>query len=147
MGSKIFVNFTRYDYDECIRRLNGEIQAIFKPIISLDNDENIKFKTAVDKTLNTNQDTNISQNKTTKILKWTEADVEKWFTENNIHPNIEFHLKPCDGQLLYEYYLIQKETPDFFRRTLSTGMSNFKPVLIKDIAVFSLELKKIVAST
>jgi hypothetical protein len=28
LGSKIYVNFTKYDFDECMRRLNGELQGV-----------------------------------------------------------------------------------------------------------------------
>ena len=189
MGSKIFVNFTRYDYAECIRRLNVEVQAVYNfgklqsaanelklnPVISSSTDENAMYKIVVDNLVNKNpqkenthsetmhikNDINvhqlttvskvpgpsITQNKNLKIFKWTEGDVEKWLADKKIHPNIELHLKPCDGHLLYEFYLIKKESPDFFCRSLAISKSHFKPVYIRDIAVFSLELKKIVALT
>ena len=78
-----------------------------------------------------------------KEMSWSEVEVENWLNEKRIHPNIEHHLKPCDGSLLYEFYLIKKEAPDFFYRSLAINKNNFKPVLIRDVAVFSLELKKI----
>ena len=85
----------------------------------------------------------IKQNANIKELNWSEADVEKWCMEKKIHPNIELHLKPCNGQLLYEFFLIKIESPDFFYRSLAINKSNSKPVLIRDVAIFSLELKKI----
>ncbi len=30
LGSKIFVNFTRYEFNECIRRLKVELDAVLK---------------------------------------------------------------------------------------------------------------------
>ena len=179
------MNFTRYEYTECIRRLNVEIQAVFNfgklqnaanelklnPVIGSGKDENAMYKIVVDNLLNKDKDpkqdqvtskqqtinkndlvqkvptTIITQNKNIKILKWTESEVEKWLLEKGIHPNIELHLKPCDGQLLYEFYLIKKESPDFFYRSLAINKSNCKPVMIRDVAVFSLELKKVVSLT
>ena len=81
--------------------------------------------------------------KSIKELNWSESDVEKWFLEKKIHSNIELHCKPCNGQLLYEFYLIKVESPDFFYRSLAINKNNNKPVLIRDVAIFSLELKKI----
>ena len=38
MGTKIFVNFTKYEYEECIRRLLNEIN----PVLELENVDLVK---------------------------------------------------------------------------------------------------------
>ncbi len=182
MGSKIFVNFTRYEYSECIRRLNVELQAVQNfaklqkaasdlkenPALSASKDENSMYKIVIDNFLNKETSKNekkneitpptvefisqleskvpIKKNKSIKELDWSEVEVEKWCKEKLIHPNIENHLKPCNGKLLYEFFLIKNESPDFFYRQIAINKSSTKPVLIRDIAIFTLELKKIFSS-
>ena len=86
----------------------------------------------------------IKQNKNINEINWSEIEVENWCKEKSIHPNIENHLKPCNGKLLYEFFLIKNESPDFFYRQLAISkMSSTKPVMIRDLAIFTLELKKI----
>jgi hypothetical protein len=176
LGSKIFVNFTRYEYAECIRRLNVELQALQNfnklqkaaidlkenPVINVSKDENSVYKIVVDNFLNkepppksdhkndtfpskteTTHKLPIKQNKNIKELNWNESEVISWCKDKGIHPNIEHHISPCTGLLLYEFFLIKNESPDFFYRSLAINKNNTKPVMIRDLAIFSLELKKI----
>jgi len=130
------------------------------PVINVSKDENSVYKIVVDNFLNkepppksdhkndtvpskTTQKLPIKQNKNIKELNWNESDVVSWCKEKGIHPNIEHHISPCTGLLLYEFFLIKNESPDFFYRSLAINKNNTKPVMIRDLAIFSLELKKI----
>jgi hypothetical protein len=163
LGSKIFVNFTRYEFNECIRRLKVELDAVLKnvkpdelnlpekiekitsiPVGASQTQENKHVKQIVDHVAKNNNrevliNTNI-QNKTE--YKWTEKEVEEWLKKIDLHPSIVANIKPCDGKILFELYLIKKESPEFFYRSLSANFVR-KPVLLRDLAIFSNELRKI----
>jgi hypothetical protein len=162
LGSKIFVNFTRYEFNECIRRLKVELDAVLKnvkpdelrmpekiekvtsvPVGASQTDENKNLKKTVDNAFKAKREILISPNIQNKTeYKWTEKDVEEWLKKIDVHPSIVANIKPCDGKILCELYLIKIESPEFFYRSLSANFVR-KPVLLRDLAIFSNELRKI----
>lgn len=70
---------------------------------------------------------------------WTQKDVEKWLKDKHISPVIARNLLPCDGQILNQLYLMQSQAPDYFYKMINTNTN----IPIREIAVFTLELKKI----
>jgi hypothetical protein len=137
MGSRIFVNFKKYEFEECIRRLKAELANIDKSF-SFDKDTNKVEK----------PDPLLSKPDKAKIsaLEWSEEQVEKWFQLNNFHQSIRTNILPCNGKLLNKMLDIKKEVPEFFFSTLmngSSGSANSKggrPAL-RDVAKFVYELE------
>lgn len=127
LGSKIFINFTKYDYLECIRRLKLEIknyaenggkmpEILQKPDL-INNVETVRVKE----------------------LNWNESDVEKWLKEKEINTVIVRNVIPCNGRILHQLYSMQCEAPEFFYKSISSNES----IPTKDVAIFAFELKKI----
>ena len=143
MGSKIFVNFTKYEFDECMRRLLVELKPL-KP--------EIEFPKILQPSIITNKNPPPEETKQVEIKQveskpvisnpikdWTEKDVSNWITEKGIHPTIANNLRKCNGSILFELFLIKEEAPSYFYKAVSS--STYGLVLIKEIAVFSRELK------
>jgi hypothetical protein len=61
LGSKIYVNFTKYDFDECVRRLNGELQGVPNFAAFQKQTNNVNGNSASG---NTNKESQNSSNKT-----------------------------------------------------------------------------------
>ena len=151
MGSKIFVNFTRYEFNECIRRLRVELDGVFKTNTTPNQPANIIVSTSTNrdennllKKVDVNQlsQSGPAQNKVDQVLKWSESDAEKWLKQTDTHPNILANIRPCDGKILYELFLIKRDSPDFFYRSLSANFLR-RPVFLRDLAAFSNELRRL----
>ena len=140
LGSRIFIDFTKYEFSECIRRLLLEIDNYHKSEIG-------STLTAVDKpseetnNANNNTETTINhiENKVKKTEDWTERDVKKWLKEKHINKLIVQNVSPCNGKILNQLYSIQCNAPEFFYKSITSN----KVIPTKDIAVFSYELKLI----
>ena len=74
-------------------------------------------------------------------VSWNEAQVSTWLRKKQIHANIVRLIEPCDGQLLYELFVIKRESPDFFYKSLSLNIN--WPTVLRDLAIFSLDLKRL----
>jgi hypothetical protein len=179
LGSKIFVNFTRYEFSECMRRLKLEIKGVhksfnvndsalaemtnekpikevktetqLKPIKEIEDsskrESNKKVNKEIQNVAESNQveirHSNTIEWQKTHIneLGWDEAQVSTWLRKKRIHGNIVRLIEPCDGQLLYELFVIKRESPDFFYKSLSLNIN--WPTVLRDLAIFSLELKSL----
>lgn len=141
LGSKIFIHFMKYDFQECIRRLKMELVHHFTPIpIKIPQENNIDTKKTI---INYSQKIKEPQgqivNKTK--LDWTEEDVNKWLLEKNIHSGIIKMIQQCDGKLLHELFLIKNEAPEFFFDFLH--LNNSSEINIRDYAIFIKEFNKL----
>ena len=76
------------------------------------------------------------------INNWTEEHVENWLNEKNISKKIGDLIRPCDGKLLYEFYLMKKETPDYFTQSLPF-LDSDNEFSMRDYALFSKELNRL----
>ena len=84
MGDKIFVNFKKYSYDECLRRLKEEIRSY--NVKSL----NEKLELSTTTTLTT-----IAESKNVK--SWSNIDVLEWFRANKVNEIIIDAFKTYTG--------------------------------------------------
>ena len=189
LGSKLAVDFMKYDFDESIRLLRFEIQVVFKgnqiskdeivevvhspPVLETVEDQK-KLETVEEVITNVEEDKPVIEqiekpiavqnlaipkeeekiieeekidmrrievkSRKTDAINWSESQVYQWFVDKNIESSIMKPLWPCDGQMLYEFYLIKNETPDFFYKSLSNWI--WGPTL-RDITHFSIELKRL----
>lgn len=177
----------KYEFEECIRRLNAEIQAVYKsnqikagilemfkpvPEPKLTNEQQKIIEATFPpkqsstspqpaqqsqpQVISTVQATTTSHVEaiaaarvplsSVKELNWTESQVLKWFTEKRIDPAIVKNVSPCDGRVLYELFLIKHETPEFFYKSVGFAANSFKSPSLREIALFSYELKKLFLS-
>ena len=123
LGSKIFVDFTKYDFQECSIRLLKEIAEV----PNKENNPSSKTKTE-----------NSSDQKN-KILAWNEKDVEKWMHEKQFEKNIIKSIIPSNGEMLESMYLLLIKSPDYFGGSVDCN----KKMKLRDVVYFSNELKKL----
>lgn len=166
----------KYDFEECMKRLVGEIQSvykdnklkveilqIFKPPEAQETKKDAieppppDTKTKSEKPNNAHLNPNANGQQLVPSLPsrpsisvsnirevhMTEADVNKWFAEKNICPNIVNHLKNTDGHILHELLMIKLETPEFFYKSIGFFNNPYKSTTLRDVAHFSYELKKL----
>ena len=133
MGTKIFVNFTKYEYDECIRRLIMEIQPLHKQIVIETPIENIAVTEAVE---------TVHEDESETCLNWDSNDVQDWLNANNFHAVIKEHVLQCDGEMLYELYLIKQEAAEYFYSLISSGL-DANLLSLSDILIFAYELENL----
>ena len=98
MGTKIFVNFTRYEYEECIRRLNNEIQSLLKAT-----SKSSTTTTTTQPPAETREDTGPKDlaeieavNERSEACDWGVDEVRSWLAE--VHPLIANQLSDCHGE-------------------------------------------------
>ena len=142
MGSKIFIDFTKYDFLECSDRLLKEInECTDKSAVQIQYEPK-------EKTLIVNENLRLDKSfsilsppirNNTLILNWTEDEVDKWLSEKQINSQIAACIKPCNGMLLNQYYDMQSSCPEFFYNSLSSN----KQISFRDVAHFGCELKKL----
>lgn len=158
----MFINFKKYSFQECIRRLKKEVENIFKGGAGSGGgggDKHHNNKPHVDNQTNTttkppseNDKEDVKPNKgeetthdstktSTKKLEWSEADVDKWLSETNVHPVIVNNLRPCNGKILYQLFTMLDNAPEFFYQAMRADSNN--AILLKDLAYFSYELNRL----
>jgi hypothetical protein len=148
MGDKIFVNFTKYSFDECIRRLLQETSLSsglksngtqYKAISVTGTSASV----SIDDTnrISSNQ-VQVKRSNSKSIHDWSVDLVNKWFQDNNINKTIIDSLSPCDGQLLAQVYDLNKQAPEFYYQSISANKSQ-SAIPIRDILLFTMKLKKL----
>ena len=109
LGSKIFVHFMKYDFEECIRRLKAEIDALQNA--NKMKVEIIQMLASETKTNNVGKVKKEEQRRTDgerggegeregrgiKNLTWSVSDVNKWLSDKLINPGIVRLVNQCDG--------------------------------------------------
>lgn len=123
MGSKIFVNFAKYDFQECMRRLKEEINSVNIP-----EHKPSETKTTAHPTQNTKV---IKQS--IQTIDWTETDVNKWLSSKYINTIISENVKPCDGKILFQLYEMMNEAPEFFYSSITSNNT----IPTREVAVFT----------
>ncbi|CAF0752439.1 unnamed protein product [Brachionus calyciflorus] len=118
IGDKIFVNFTKYDFDECMKRLSGEIRNL-----SVEENKEIP-KDEIEKI---------------SVENWDDAKCKEWFDQNGLNMNIYKKFNPCNGIMLQQLYEMRCDAPEFFYHTLNS----FEGVDMTSILNFTYSLKKL----
>jgi hypothetical protein len=134
MGDKIFVNFTKYDYDECIRRLVHEVNSHYvaqkiKPI----------SQPVVDNATNNSPAQSDTQQSIKKPENMKLSDVSEWFATNSIDPAIIQYFNSCDGSVLKQIYEMKKNDVEFYNQSLKS----IPNISFISIAKFSAALEKL----
>jgi hypothetical protein len=124
LGTKIYIDFTKYSFDIAIQKLLKEIQI---PInLNEKNESN-----------NTKKDTIPHEN---KILEWTNEDVLKWLQLLNVKEGLYNELKEFNGEMLYELNSIRNKAPEYFYSCLSKTTDGLK---LGEVVDFSKNLRKL----
>lgn len=129
LGAKIFVNFSKYTFEECIRRLLVELSKVK----SYEENDNVDLKP--------NLNNNNTDEKMNEKLLWNEKQVEKWLEEKNFNDHLLNNLRPCDGKILFQMFNMLETVPEFFYSTIRSDSNN--KITLKDLAKFSFELKQL----
>ena len=131
LGDKIFINFMKYEFDECLRRLKNEL------------DNCVKVKVSPEKEPLPPKNNNNVENLRRKADDWDEKTVSEWFIENGLNREIERTLKPCNGEILKQMYDMKCRAPEFYYQSLK----EIKSVDLGSLTRFSAHLDKIFKET
>ena len=140
LGSKIFVDFTKYEFDVAMARLKNEI-ARHGPTKPPSDPAVAPVTTTTSKPPETVAKPPEPEKTKNPVLSWTDKQVKKWLTDNKFHAVIIENVYPCTGEILHQYYLMKTETPEFFYQCLTGG----KQLTLKYLAAFIVELTRLFA--
>ena len=130
MNDKIYINFSRYELEECFRRLKHELDAYFntkaesKQCLAKTNVEPLCVGSPKNEELTEN---------------WSEDNVRSWFIENQLNLNIFEKMRPFDGACLKELFLVKKNASQFYYQSLQ----DIQGVKLNNIVLFSSLLDKL----
>lgn len=122
LGAKIYVNFTKYEYDECLKRLFHEIKNAFVDEL---------------KVISTNENKVIADTEEENKESWTEEKVEKWINDKKFNEKIANNLLPCNGKMLKQLNEMLYDAPEFFYSSINSD----KTISLRDVLYFTTELK------
>jgi len=103
VGNKKSVNFTEYEFGQCMQRIKHEIDILFPKV---------KIISEINKAINLNTITIRTPE------KWSELEVKDWFVKNNINLNIFDYFRPLTGKILFQLYEMNKKTPEYYNQSL-----------------------------
>lgn len=149
LGAKIYIDFTKYDFEECTSRLRKELSNIrnendkrekkIEEVHQISNKIEEDIVIVEDTIIDTKIFINSVKEKNENAYYWTEAEVGNWLNEKKIKTSIIENIAPCDGKLLQQLYQISKEVPEFFYSSLRADSK----ASLKDVAFFTSELKSL----
>ena len=119
MGDKIFINFTKYDYDECIRRLKHVLNSIASKSSNLNAPSITSAPLLLSAPKAISMTSNTNQSKKASIGKWSELEVKEWFLKNKLNISIFDYLKPCNGLALKQMHKMENNVSEFFYQSLN----------------------------
>ncbi len=139
MGDKIFINFMKYEYEECIRRLKNELDSSLKKVKAVVNHSQ-KSHVHPDLSTNLKDSSSLSHQKNDYLIEeWTDIQVKNWFNENNLNLAIYNYLKPESGSILKQIYQMKSNATEFYYQL----MSKIDLVKIYEVLKFSSCLDKL----
>jgi hypothetical protein len=145
LGSKIFVNFTKYEFDECMGRLRAELANVLKPV----SPRLAKASTVTSNQISIKISPVGSSTSTAEVghatLDWDEGHVEQWMAEKNVSGTIRRNVLPCNGRILNQMLCMLESAPEFFYNSISNNPASRDsvPVSTRDVALFAYELKNL----
>ena len=136
IGDKIFINFMKYDYDECIRRLKHELDAVWNKssITSAAVDTSSMVLKSTVRLESIKLDDRVSL-----VEEWTEALVKEWFAKNHLNQAIYAYLQPDSGAILKQIFQMKSNATEFYYQL----MNKIEHVKIHDVLHFSACLDKL----
>jgi hypothetical protein len=121
----IFLNLN--NWNECLLKLDAHLANELK----------------INKIVVNNSTKNLPVNN--QVEKWSQDQVNNWFTDSAIHSSLAKTYANFDGKLLKQLYMIRNETPEFFFQSLVNECKRVDNDEIKlaDIAFFMDKLEKL----
>jgi hypothetical protein len=138
MGDKIFINFTKYELEECFRRLKQELDLNLNKKIKTSVSQSKAFQHIPDKILKSTQALSL-QPKDHIIEEWTEVQVRNWFNLNHLNISIYEYLQADSGSILKQIYQMKTNATEFYYQL----MSKIDSVKIHEVLKFSSCLDKL----
>ena len=132
MGDKIFVNFTKYEFGECLRRLKNELDTHCIHALKEKIDRNAC--SAIYQACSTN-----AKKKFSLTNESSEKEVQDWFSDQNLNMAIFEYLKPCDGEILKQMHDMKCKAPEFYYRSLEKILKDD----LRSIALFTSRLNNL----
>jgi transcriptional regulator NrdR family protein len=134
LGSKIYIDYTKYSFEECSSRLQKELKNYHDHDTALstvsNNSAAVKKETENKSVVSSGQ---IISN------KWSEEEVVNYFKSKKVNDLIIENLMPIDGRLLEQLYRTLKEVPEFFHSILRADTK----ASLRDIVFFTTELRQL----
>ena len=106
LGAKIFVNFTKYSFEECSKRLQSEI-------LKLTTDNKKTFEKVTMKPMST------APTKSNLVENWSTIEVQDWLNQIDINQDIKAIFKNFNGKMLSNLNSIRLSAPDYFYDAVS----------------------------
>ena len=124
----MFVNFKKYDFEECIRRLKSELNHIVNKSPFVETKTPSMPTSAVP-----------TEPKTNSVVSWSVGQVNEWLDKKEFHPYIGDNIRDSSGKTLQQMYLMQQKAPEAFYTCLMR-INPHKEMLLKDMAYLAHEL-------
>ena len=124
MGDKIFVNFMKYSFEECMKRLKSEVES------------KLGHGTTASAT-----NTNAVVKSKSSPEEMSHDEVKEWFSKNNIDSLIVNYLSTCDGLVLKQLHDMKQTNPQFYDQSLS----KIDGINMMSILKFNAALEKLFA--
>ena len=128
MGDKIFINFSKYEFEKCMSKLKRELEFKIHKVAmpSMSEKTASSLKTDINAQNSPLKNSNLAEN-------WTESEVRSWFIKNDISLLIFDYFKPCNGKILLQLYEMNVKSPDFYNKNLK----EIKGIKFNSIVLFS----------
>jgi hypothetical protein len=128
LGAKIFVDFTKFQFQEAMQKLTHEINQNLQSSKKI-NQLSVGASPSVMKSSG-------SSEKICLVNSWSNEKVVKWLNETNCCENIRSELKRFDGRMLCELNRMKHHAPEYFYRSLGKNLS----VDLSELVQFSSSL-------
>lgn len=141
MGDKIYINFAKDKYDECINKLKREIESYLRMSQKRTNGNGdrltklVRVAKIVQNVANINRmsETNEIEDlklKMKNVDEWNEDESREWFVNNEIDAELMGMILPCNGKMLKQLIEMKKRAPEFYFQALNqSGKINLKSIL------------------
>ena len=130
INDKIYINFSRYELEECFRRLKHELDAYFNS--KAEPKQCLVQTNVVPLCVGSTKNEELAEN-------WSEDKVRCWFIENQLNLNIFDKMRPFNGACLKELFLVKKNASQFYYQSLQ----DIPGVKLNNIVLFSSLLDKL----
>jgi hypothetical protein len=137
---KIYINFPKHEWKNCIRMLKIRANSIYNTVYIP------KFKAELlgHKIYNCKTDmVAFKLHSESEIVKrvsyWSTHNIERWFRSNKIDMEMLENFYPINGEILVQLYEIRSMAPHFFYKSFKKSKTDN----IKDISAFSFCLFKL----
>ena len=143
MGDKIYIDFSKYEFDACIQKLKNELDALLCNTEKT-SDATLKQDKIVVTTAPNTDLAHVKLAKSTSLTNniadaWGEDEVNTWFTKNALNKAIFAFLRPCTGAILFQMFKMRNDAPEFYFQTLKS----IYDLKFSDLLLFTSCLEKL----